>query len=246
MQILRDNTLLYIMFQKIKKVLKVVFRCVWGSVWLAIHFCLLLAENAQRHIIGLLILLWWVLTIAVLIVRYEISEHKREKERAQYREKYVSDLVIEDEKYGRMVFELDSYINQISAVGTILPKFEIENIDIDEIIIDEYDEKKKEVIFRGMDHIYEHAEEIVDACCKMVKECYDDEDIKDADGNLICIESIKKMLYLSYMKIECNREDICMIVLQGGMKNDIADHIAEHGVTVCIDCSTWEYECYSG
>lgn len=234
------------MLKKIKNILKVIFLCVWGSVWLAIHFYLFFAENSQGYIMGLLILLWWVLTIAVLIVRYEISEHKREKEREQYREKYVSDLVIEDEKHGRMVFELDSYIDQISAAGTILPKFEIENIDIDEIIINEYDEKKKDVIFREVDHIYEHAEEIVDACCKMVKERYDDEDIRDADGNLIRIESIKKMLSLSYMKIKCNREDTCMIVLQGGMKNDIADHIAEHGVTVCIDCSTWEYECYSG
>lgn len=83
MQILQDNTLLYTMFQKIKKVLKIVFRCVWGCVWLVIHFYLLFAENAQRHIIGLLILLWWVLTIAVLIVCYERAGHKREKERAQ-------------------------------------------------------------------------------------------------------------------------------------------------------------------
>lgn len=80
-----------------------------------------------------------------------------------------------------MIFGLDSYINQISAAGTILPKFEIENIDIDEIIINEYDEKKKNIIFREVDHIYEHAEEIVDACCKMVKERYDDEDIRDAN-----------------------------------------------------------------
>lgn len=234
------------MLKKIKNILKVIFLCVWGSVWLAIHFYLFFAENSQGYIMGLLILLWWVLTIAVLNVHYKISEHKREKERAQYREKYVSDLVIEDEKYGRMVFALDSYIDQISAAGTIFPKFGIENIAIDEIIINEYDEKKKDVIFREVDHIYEHAEEIVDACCKMVKECYDDEDIRDADGNLIRIESIKKMLSLSYMEIEFNREDIYMIVLQGGMKNDIADHIAEHGVEVCIDCSTWEYECYSG
>ena len=120
------------MLKKIKNILKVIFLCVWGSVWLAIHFCLFFAEDSQGNM-GLLILLWWVLTIAILIVRYEISEHKREKERAQYREKYVSDFVIEDEKYGRMVFELDSYIDQISVAGTIFPIFEIQNIAIDEI-----------------------------------------------------------------------------------------------------------------
>ncbi len=236
------------MFQKIKKILKVIFLCIWGSAWLVLIFCgVFFAKNAHEKLVSLFFrLLWWVITISVSIIRYEISEHKQKRKREQYREKYISDIVIEDEKFGRMVFELDSFINQISAAGTVLPKFGTENMDIDEIIINEYDEKKKDVIFRGVEHIYEHAEEIVDACCKMVKECYDEEDIRDADGNLIRIESIKKLLSLSYMEIEFNREDTCMIVLQGGMNNDIVDHILEHGVTVCIDCNTWEYECYSG
>ncbi|MDY4413750.1 MAG: hypothetical protein SPE43_05215 [Ruminococcus sp.] len=38
----------------------------------------------------------------------------------------------------------------------------------------------------------------------------------------------------------------CIIELCGYMNNDISDHIAEHGITACINCTAGEFEYYSG
>ncbi len=186
----------------------------------------------------ILIISWWAITITIYQITFRRDEKKRKQREKEYREKYISDLIIEDKTYGRMNFELDSFEERIELIEINLPEFG--NDTIDEFIIYEYHESKKDIYFRSLDYIYENSQKILEGLCEMAKDVYDSEDIT------INIEDIRNQLSVSWIEISLNDKDECIVEMHGGVNNDICDHIAEHGVTACINCTAEEFDYYSG
>ena len=210
------------------------FTLVWVIILILCH----MGIHADAVTALILIILWWVITITVCEITLRHDEKKRRQREKEYREKYISDLIIEDATYGKMHFEKDSFRNCVELVEMNLPKFR--NDTIDELIINDYDENKKDIYFRGLDYLYSNAEKISDELCDMVKECYESEDIN------VSVEDIKNQISISYIDISLNDKDECIIELCGYINNDISDHIAEHGITAYINCTAGKFEYYSG
>lgn len=210
------------------------FILVWVIILILCHMGI--HEDAVTALI--LIILWWVITITVCEITFRHDEKKRRQREKEYREKYISDLIIENKTYGKMHFEKDSFKDCIELVEINLPDFGKNKIDSFKIY--SYDENKKDIYFRSLDYLYSNAQKIFDELCDMVKERYEDEDIS------VSIEDIKKQLYVDYIKMHINDENECIAEFLGGMNNDISDHIAEHGITACINCTAGEFEYYSG
>ena len=230
------------MLKKIGKFIRYFFLGVWVLI---LVFCIIGARVASNKMVGYaLVVAWWIITIAVVFIITKIGTKKSQKTAKAYREKYITNVTITDETYGEIIFEFNSERNQHISQNINLPEFA--GNQISEITIDEYDETKKDLYFRGLDYVYENADNIAISCVEIIKECYDDEDIRDENNELFCIETIRNQLCLEYITFSINDKGECEIEIFGCMDNDVIDHISEHGVTASVNCATKEFNYYSG
>jgi len=163
---------------------------------------------------------------------------------AIYKNYSPQSFCVSAERINYTPIDFDSVRKEISNEGRIelaeinLPK--LGNNSIDEFIIYEYNESKKDIYFRSLDYIYENSKKIFEGLCEMAKDIYDSEDIS------INIEDIRNQLSVSWIEISLNDKDECIVEIYGGVNNDICDHIAEHRVTAYINCMAEEFDYYSG
>ncbi|MDE5946063.1 MAG: hypothetical protein K2G63_01960 [Oscillospiraceae bacterium] len=192
------------------------------------------------------IILYLVVSFFVADFLCKLDDKKIAKRKREYREKYISDIELEDEKYGKMIFEKDSNTETMELKDVNLPSFG--NHIIKNFVINDCDccnENMKNLIFRNLDEVYNNSEKILEDLHNEIKDIYDDEDIRDSDGNLMSMDYIKEKLILDYINVYLS-EDSCIIELLGSMDNDIDDHIAEHGITASIDIQNNKYDYFSG
>lgn len=192
------------------------------------------------------IILYLAVSFFVADFLCKLDDKKIAKRKKEYREKYISDVELEDKKYGKMIFEKDSNTEKMELKDVNLPSFS--NHIIKDFIINNcycFNENMKNLIFRNLDEVYNNSEKILDSLYNEIKDIYDDEDIRDSNGNLMSIDYIKEKLILDYISVHLN-ENNCIIELLGGMDNDIDDHIAEHGITASIDIQNNKYDYFSG
>lgn len=228
----------------VKKIIKILFWFIWIGLFVIELVGIIdsIASNDYEDIYTpiILIVLWLIITISVKKIRAKAKKKQVIEKKDEYHKKYITDIVIKDSKFGEMSFEHDSHEGNLVAVLVDLPKFGKHMIT--ELAIGDYDEKNNDLYFRSLDNVYSHVDEIINGCCDMVKECYDDEDIRDSDGNLISMEYIEETLSLEYVYISLNDKGECVVEIHGGMENNISDHINEHGVSAIINCNKNEYE----
>ncbi len=230
------------MLKKIGRFIGYFFLGIWVLI---LVFCIISAHVSSNKMVGFaLAVAWWIITIAVVFIITKIDTKKSQKTAKAYREKFITNVTITDETYGEIVFEFDSQRKQHISQNINLAEFA--GNQISEITIDEYDETKKDSYFRGLDYVYENADNIAIGCVEIIKECYDDEDVRDENNELFSIETIKKQLCLDDIKMVLNEKGECEIEILGYMDNDIIDHINEHGVTASINCVTMKFDYYSG
>lgn len=206
-----------------------------------------ISKRFGEMFIGIIFVIIYI-AVSFFVVDFlcKLDDKKIARRKKEYREKYISDVELEDEKYGKMIFEKDSNNETMELKDVNLPVFG--NHIIEDFIIndcDYYNENMKNLIFRNLDEIYNNSEKILNGLYDEIKDIYDDEDIRDSDGHLMSIDYIKEKLILDYINIYLS-EDNCIIELLGSMNNDIDDHIAEHGITASIDIQNNKYDYFSG
>lgn len=186
-------------------------------------------------------MIWFPVSLLVVwiavyrLLRY-VSQKRQKKAEAEYRRAYISEKTLTDDRLGTIVFEWDSLNEEMKSVSCALPPFGNARPDTVYVIIqdDTSPEEALELIREALHAAYDRMPEILDKCREYVKETYDDEDIRDAQGEPITREEIERALSLTVFTVSIHR-NACpgvAVTVEGDMLHDYGEHIAEHGVSV--------------
>lgn len=215
--------------KKIKKILSVI----WIIVGLLLHLSIfiIIKTKDDRSLIGFIIsvIVWWI--ISALLLNHEVKTAN--KEAKEYREKFISTEIIENDKFGKVSFEKDSKTNELYCECFSLP---FGNFNPSIYIID-YNDKFKTLYLKSLEEIYDNQEKILNDYYNEAKKFCDNWDEKDSDGNSISIEYIKKNLSVDDIDI-FESDDEITIVINGNFED--TNILGGHTVTASINCNTKE------
>lgn len=222
------------MKNNIKSGIKEALLLVWISLLPLEHFFLFLwlKFNGFSYIWFpvALIVVWWVITITIS----HFTDKRETRRQEEYREKYITQITLTDERFGSLVFDYDSLEDRLEASPCDLPPFGHHRPDSLTVQMDgdNFTDLTLTLVTDALHEIYAREEEIINACCESVKETYDDEEIRDGQGALITMAFIREDFGVTGFDISIDRHGRGVTAeIHGGMNSSFHDHIDEHGVT---------------
>ena len=130
-----------------KKFLKVYFWIFWIIMLLVFHIGIYagIEDGKSSSItIGIIfIVLWWGLTLGVTIIKSKINENKKQKEQQNYNKQNISNIEINDERFGKIIIKhdelkhkYDGEIKNVNFAGESLEAslFSNDNVNIEKMI----------------------------------------------------------------------------------------------------------------
>lgn len=210
----------------------------WGILLILEHILLFLwlRVNGLQYVWFpvALIAMWWIISITV--TRFKKKREQREKK--NYKAKYIRQERLTDERFGTITFEWDTNEDTFEAYPCDLPQFgnDKPNSITAQIFDDTAPDTTLAIIKDALYALYAREEEIIEECVNYVKDTYDDEDIRDESGDLMTLEYIRDKFFVGGFFIYIYGDERGVTAgVQGEMFNDFMDHISEHGVT-------WEFK----
>lgn len=189
-------------------------------------------DNLIYGILG--IAAWWGLMIGVSTLWNKISRKRARKKEQLYKEKYITEVSIEDAFFGKMTFENDS--NKELMESKDIPGFPKFGADVlDTLYIEGYNEADREKIFRAFQGIYEHQNEILDALSSDLLDCAEEYEEVDENGEPYTLEKIRERVYISWTRVYNSDEGVTVIMEAGLTEGEL--ELGGHGVDVVIDCA---------
>lgn len=230
--------------EKFFDILAVILFFIWLFVLIVLHFAIIgvikeqfpknFVENLIYGILG--IAAWWGLMIGVSTLWSKISTKISRKKERLYKEKYVTETVIEDEFFGRIVFENDSFKNMLHATELNFPPFGADVLE--ELYIEDYNENDREKIFRALRGIYEHKDEILNELYDEVLECAEEYEETDENGEPYTPEKIRERVYMWWTRVY-NSANSLVIVMECSLTEGELD-LGGHGIETVIDVDNRE------
>lgn len=178
-------------------------------------------------IIGIAV--WWGLGLGVS----KLFKLKDRKARNLYKEKYVTEVSIEDAFFGKMTFENDSLKEFMGSVELNFPKFGADVIDT--LYLIDYNEFDRERIFRTLQGIYEHQSEILDALAEDLLEAAEDYEETDENGEPYTLEKIRERVYVHWTRLYNSKEGILVIMEAALTEGEL--ELGGHGIEAVINCA---------
>lgn len=160
-----------------------------------------------------------------------------EKERL-YREKYITELIIEDEFFGRIVFEYNTFQNELNAMEMNFPPFGAKFLE--ELCIMGYTENDREKIFRALRRIYEHKDEILNRLYDEVLEAAEAYGESDENNEPYTLEKIRERVYIWWTRVY-NSEDSLYVVMECSLTEGELE-LGGHGIETVIDVNNRELD----
>ena len=232
-------------------VLAIILFLIWLIMLIVLHFAIgsviieMFPENFVENLIyGILgIAVWWGLMIGVSKIWRVIStkaEQKKkrlneEKERL-YKEKYITELIIEDGFFGRIVFEYDTFRNELDSMEMNFPPFGVKALE--ELYIGGYTENDREKIFRALRGIYEHKDEILSRLYDEVLEAAEAYGESDENNEPYTLEKIRERVYIWWTRVY-NSEDSLYVVMECSLTEGELE-LGGHGIEAVIDVDNRE------
>lgn len=181
--------------------------------------------------------------IIIAVVR-GIIDNKRKKRKEQelkeYREKYVTEFIVEDKNFGHLVFEKDSNKNLFRFIrGEIMQmpfgRYDYHDVDME---ID----GGEDMLYRALDDLAkvysEHEKYINDLYDETVDTCYD-WDERDSKGNPIDRAYVEKYFSLEAVSLTTYKDEVT-VSLCGSLLNDDErgmELLGYHVVEADINCT---------
>lgn len=192
---------------------------------------IIIKTKNDRFSLGIIIsvIVWWI--ISVLLPNHEAKTAA--KEAKEYREKFISTEIIENDKFGKVCFEKDSKTSELYCECFSLPFGDFNP----SIYIIDYNDKFKTLYLKNLEEIYDNQEKILSDYYDEAKKFCDNWDEKDSDGNSMSIEYIKKNLDVDSIEIFESNDEIT-IAINGGFED--IDILGGHMVIMYINCNTKE------
>lgn len=186
--------------------------------------------DTNNYVIGIpVIAAWW----GILIGAYKLYQKRERKKERLYKEKYITEVSIEDAFFGKMTFEDDSFKGHMRSAELHFPKFGADVLDT--LYIEGYNESDREKIFRAFQGIYEHQNEILDALCPELLDIAEEYGEVDENGAPYTLEKIRERAYISWTRVFNDDEDVTVIMEAGLTEGEI--ELGGHGFDVVINCA---------
>lgn len=186
--------------------------------------------DTNNYVIGIpVIAAWW----GILIGAYKLYQKRERKKERLYKEKYITEVSIEDAFFGKMTFEDDSFKGHMRSAELHFPKFGADVLDT--LYIEGYNESDREKIFRAFQGIYEHQNEILDALCPELLDIAEEYGEVDENGAPYTLEKIRERAYISWTRVFNDDEGVTVIMEAGLTEGEI--ELGGHGFDVVINCA---------
>lgn len=188
-----------------------IIKIILGAIGALVGFILLAGSTAPNSmkppsrmpfISGMAV--WLVLTIGMFLIYDKITTKKENRRQAAYKEKYISELVIEDSFFGKMTFCLDRNHNMLESSEIHLPPFGADAPD--SLYVTDYDENDREKILHGLREIYNHKDEILELIYPGLLEIATDYGETDSSGNPYTMDELRRVTAI-YSITVCNSKD---------------------------------------
>jgi hypothetical protein len=174
----------------------------------------------------------WVLLTILTFLR-SAKEDKAKKESK-------IDVFLEDPYFGEMTFTLDdndgSHDLNEGKTKVMFGKYN------PELHIDNYDESKKELYFRGLEYVYSIQDEIIKSFYEDAKGLCDDWGEHFENGDPLTKDYIEEEFRIPDIDIRLSGEDVTIKVWGWPGEVDSVSLLGDHNFSAMIDCTTKEVD----
>ncbi len=172
------------------------------------------------------------------------EERRAAEEMRDYRMKYITEIRLRDLELGELIFIHDSKLRSLTlkkGVPALSGEGELE-------IVTEESGMNTTPVVECVKRVLKDKKKIVRCIFKMVAEIYYDEGLNFDPilGLAINKDYILERLTLDHGYLTLEGSGKWSALISGDMKNDIMDHISEHGVSAVFNSDDPRYEFYSG
>lgn len=207
---------------------------IWLVLLVLLHIAVFGVWKLNIFIGALIVLVWWGVMIGVGLIYDKLSAKRDRKKKQLYKEKYITEVTIEDEFFGTLTFENDSNKGRMECADTSrFPKFGADVLDT--LCIMGYNDGDREKIFRSLRGIYEHQSEIIDLLCPELFETADEYEETDENGEPYTPEKIRERVYISWTSVYNSAEGVEVVMECGLTEGEL--ELGGHGFEVEINCA---------
>ncbi len=212
-----------------------IFAVIWYLVGVAFNiFVITSAIRERKWELLFVTVLWLAVTFTVRAARHKIEKVRKEKElkkSQEYRAANIEEISVEDERFGRIVFEYDKNTGLMETEDYKLEK----PLERHELIFNtETEGKDPAKIINAIGYVYDHHKEILEKMYIYTVEACRDYDEKDKNGKPYDLSYVRKNLDISYM-YAFDYENEVYVNLTGSICGDDGnDLLGCHSVTAEI------------
>lgn len=211
---------------------------IWCVLGFVLHIVMIRVLVRTGNLSAVLAVLasWWVITIVVERIRRLQESKRKRKEEAQlreYREKYVTELTMENEHFGRVALEHDENKHTVGAEEYRMEKPFGRHEDL--LLTAEIEGDDPAPILSALCYLYRNSSDILEMVYKYTLECCENYEERDSQGNPYGIEYVRSNLELYGVTITDGRDCICASLDASISGDDGKELLGCHGITFDIE-----------
>lgn len=209
-------------------------RAVLYALWLlsliVLHFGFLITENIMPWIFCIAV--WWAATVTTQIVTSRRDRKREAAAKAEYEEKYVSELEIDDELLGKMKFTADTKFNELESTELHLPPFGAESPGW--LYVSGYKENDRKRIIQALRDVYAHKDEIVEHILPDYLDTLGEYEENDDNGEPYTLEKLRKVMTVHDITV-VNGDDRFSVSLELSTAGENESGLGGHGFIAVVD-----------
>lgn len=209
-------------------------RAVLYTLWLlsliVLHFGILITENIIPWII--FIAVWWAAAVTTQIVASRRDRKREAAAKAEYEEKYVSEIEIDDELLGKMKFTADTKFNELESKELHLPPFGAEPPGW--LYVSGYKESDRKRIIQALRDVYAHKDEIIEHILPDYLDTLGEYEENDDNGEPYTLEKLRKVMTVHDITV-VNGDDRFSVSLELSTAGENESELGGHGFIAVVD-----------
>lgn len=211
------------------------FAVIWYLVGIAANVFFISRAIGDREWNWLVpVAVWLLVTLTVRAARKKIEKVRKEKElkrSREYREENIEEITVEDERFGRIVFDFDKKTGLMEAEDYTLEKPLGRHKLIFNTEIEGRDHSK---ITDALGYVYDHHKEILEKMYIYTVEACRDYEEKDKNGKPYDLSYVRKNLDISYLYVFDYDNEVYVNLTGSICGDDGNDLLGCHSVTAGI------------
>lgn len=206
----------------------------WIGAGIAFNIMMIVFAIKGRWEALVLLALWWIITVSVHFIRNSIEkrhERKLDEKAAAYRKEFITEIPVESELFGRVVFDYDSNINSVMAdeykIEKPLGRHKLTlNADISG--------SDPTAAVKALEYVYSHSEELLREVYEYTVTACENYDERNKNGELYDLTYVSERLDLFYIFVEDYNESVYAKIIGAICGEDGEDLLGCHSIVELI------------